>query len=106
LTGILLGERGHFALKRAHDHYSLSMMAAPDHTTPGDDIVRLLFATLNNQIVICMEFGIAEQSGACLQICENILNDFPFRTPRKLEIEHEVLLNLMVLSRQEVAAAA
>jgi hypothetical protein len=82
------------------------MMAVPNRTTQTDDIVRLFFATQNNQIVICTEFGMPEQSRACLQVLENVLMALPARTLQKLEIEQEVLLNLMVLSRQEVAGAA
>jgi hypothetical protein len=82
------------------------MMTVPNETTHTDDIVRLFFATQNNQIVICVEFGMPEQSRACLEVLEKVLMALPSRTLQKLEIEQEVLLNLMVLSRQEVAGAA
>lgn len=83
-------------------------MNVQNHTTPLDDIVRLLLATQNNQIVIYMEFGMPEQSRACLQVLEQVLMALPARTlqEQKLEFDHEILLNLMVLSRQEVAGAA
>ncbi len=83
-------------------------MTILNHTTPLDDMVRLLLATQNNQVVIYMEFGMPEESRACLRVLEKVFMELPFRTleEQKLEFDHEVLLNLMVLSRQEVAGAA
>jgi hypothetical protein len=108
LTGILLGERGHFLLKRAQNDYTLSMMTVPNHIIPLDDMLRLLLAAQNNQVVIYMEFGMRERSRACLEVLEKVLMAMPPRTlqEQRLDFDHEVLLNLMILSRQEVAGAA
>jgi hypothetical protein len=84
------------------------MMTVPNNTTPLDDMLRLLLAAQNNQVVIYMEFGMRDRSRACLQVLEKVLEALPARAlqEQKLEFDHEVLLNLMVLSRQEVAGAA
>jgi hypothetical protein len=104
LIGIGQGERGRFLLETAHHFYTLAQLNVPTDTS-FHDVFRLLLATQNNQISIYYEFGMHQESRSCLRILTNIMLALPQYTER-LDFDHEILLNLMVLSRREVAAAA
>jgi hypothetical protein len=102
--GIRLGERGRFLIEQAHHCYTLAQLTVPT-ITGSYDVFKLLVSTQNNQISIYVEFGMHEQSRACLKVLTDLMSSLP-QYAEGLELDHEILLNLMVLSRTETAAAA
>ena len=102
--GIRLGERGRFMIEQAHHCYTLAQLTVPIGTC-SHDIFKLLVSTQNKQISIYVEFGMHEQSRACLKVLTDLMSSLP-QYAEGLELDHEILLNLMVLSRTETSAAA
>ena len=112
VIGASLGERGRFLLESAHHHYTVAQLSVPTFTK-FDDVFRLLIATQNNQMSIYYEFGMHPESRACLKILTDLMLALPQYSTNATtngssakNFDHEILLNLMVLSRRDVAAAA
>jgi hypothetical protein len=107
LMGIQLGDRGRFLLQEAHRCYIRAQLLVPDQI-PQRDVIRLLLSAQNNLISVYHEFGMHQEGKACRVILAQIL-------PRSLELmvdearglfHREILLNLMVFSKRDRAAAA
>ena len=104
LVGNSLGERGRFLLETAHHYYTVAQLNMPAYAS-FHDVFQLLLATQNNQMNIYFEFGMHHESKACLKILTDLMLTLP-QYAERLDFDHEILLNLMVLSRREVASAA
>eukprot|EP00429_Kryptoperidinium_foliaceum_P037096 CAMPEP_0176174234 /NCGR_PEP_ID=MMETSP0120_2-20121206/89268_1 /TAXON_ID=160619 /ORGANISM="Kryptoperidinium foliaceum, Strain CCMP 1326" /LENGTH=139 /DNA_ID=CAMNT_0017512269 /DNA_START=491 /DNA_END=907 /DNA_ORIENTATION=- len=82
--------------------------------TPFVDILHLLLSCQNNRMTIYQEFAMHRESHACLELLTFLLAVIPtYRSTGQLGplepstiMDHEILLNLMVLVRTESAAAA
>ena len=112
ILGISLGERGFPFLQRAHECYSLAQGTIPS-VTPFADMIHLLLSGQNNQLTIYQEFAMTPEWKACLDRLKTLLAAIPFYvslgTPgleSSAVLDHEILLNLMVLTRSVVAPAA
>jgi hypothetical protein len=103
--GIQLGERGRFLLQEAHRGYIQAQLLVPDQI-PHQDIIRLLLSAQNNQISVYHEFGMHEEAKACLSILAQILVKSLDTAEKAPGFDHEILLNLMVFSKRDRAAAA
>lgn len=105
LMGIQLGERGRFLLQEAHRCYIQAQLLVPAQI-PHKDIIRLLLSAQNNQISVYHEFGMHEEAKACLEILAQILLKSPDTVEKSPGFDSEILLNLMVFSKRDRAAAA
>ena len=106
-----MGERGHPLLQEAHRFYLTAQLTIPALTSLGD-ILRLLLSSHNNQISIYQEFAMHPEYRAALQLLTELLASVPSYAIAATDLEpskvmdHEILLNLMVLARNESAPAA
>eukprot|EP00429_Kryptoperidinium_foliaceum_P011234 CAMPEP_0176005720 /NCGR_PEP_ID=MMETSP0120_2-20121206/2351_1 /TAXON_ID=160619 /ORGANISM="Kryptoperidinium foliaceum, Strain CCMP 1326" /LENGTH=149 /DNA_ID=CAMNT_0017338435 /DNA_START=346 /DNA_END=795 /DNA_ORIENTATION=- len=113
ILGFSLGERGHSYLHTAYKCYHLAQTTMPART-PFVDILHLLLSCQNNRMTIYQEFAMHRESQACLELLTFLLAVIPtYRSTGQLGplepstiMDHEILLNLMVLVRTESAAAA
>ena len=108
---LTLGERGHALLQKAHHCYLTAQLTVPALTSFGD-ILRLLLSSNNNQISIYQEFAMHMEYQAALQVLTELLAAIPTYASSgngiepSQAIDHDILLNLMVLTRNESAPAA
>jgi len=104
ILGVRLGEHGRFLLEQAHHYYIRAQLVIP----PGTQfyhLFRLFLSAQNNQISIYFEFGMHEESRACLKTLTEVLLAMPHQAGQ-YQFNHEILLNLMVFSKRDTAAAA
>jgi hypothetical protein len=104
LMGSRLGERGHFMIEQAHQCYALARLTVPTETC-SHDVFKLVLSTQNNQMSIYVEFGMHEQSKACLKVLTEMMSSLP-QYAEGLDLDHDIVLNVMVLSRTDASAAA
>lgn len=112
VLGVSMGERGYALIHQCHACYSLAQATIPT-LCPFGDIIHLFLSGQNNQMVIYQEFAMHNESKACLHLLRDLLAAIPTYyslASSGLEpsdvLDHEILLNLMVLTRTLVAPAA
>jgi len=134
MAALPLGERGYTFLHQAQQCYLLAQCTIPTLAAPFGDIVRLLLSSQNNQMTIYQEFAMHSQAKSCLDLLSQLLAVIPtyylattttttttttsapdelllssqqqLQLQQQRVVDHEILLNIMVLIRNDSAPAA
>ena len=107
LIGFRLGGKGQFLLERAQDCFKRSQLIIPRDGVVANVYLRLLVSALNNELFCLLELGLYDESCSCLHQMIDLLQFCgPTTFVGRDDFERQILLNLLVLSKRHILAAA
>ena len=101
------GQGGNILLQQAHAYYASAQVTIPK-SVPNKDSFRLLLASQNNLACIYLDLGMHREHAANLTVLALLIEDLQTKDFQHQNdvLNHQILLNLMVLSRLHILAAA